>query len=221
MQWSTLLIQFCFRLGLNLSLYTSYGLDGSLTAVQKTSLLNGTTNYPWIDSFNDLDYLLFKSFGLDFLFSLRKVLINFTFVRVAESLWDPKLHVFLSKWDELCPAFEEFATIMGHLYNYNGLVLSNPLVNRGDLLKSPLEHRKAWALILHGEWKISNITTYPTFWEGRNPSWDSSTRKRLASTPCAFSFFTTCYWALPHVMLTPSYLILLNKLVSAPALREK
>lgn len=95
----------------------------------------------WMNSFNGLDRFLFKSFGLDFFFSLHNIAINFSFFHAAASLWDSKLHVFRFKREEQCHTLEEFAAIMGHS-NKEGLVIPNPLFNCGNLLKTLLSIQK-------------------------------------------------------------------------------
>ncbi|KAI8559792.1 hypothetical protein RHMOL_Rhmol04G0202100 [Rhododendron molle] len=92
----------------------------------------------WLNSFNGLDRLHFRSFGRDFIFSLRQVPVNFAFLRAATSLWDPAFHVFRFRREEFCPTIEEFAAIMGHS-DREGLVIPNPLFN---LLRDRLQVQK-------------------------------------------------------------------------------
>ncbi|KAI8535298.1 hypothetical protein RHMOL_Rhmol10G0163100 [Rhododendron molle] len=95
----------------------------------------------WLNSFNSLDRLHFKSFGMDFLFSLRQIPVNFSFLRAATSLWDPAFHVFRFRREELCPTIKEFVAIIGHS-DREGIIVPNPLFNQGNLLKDLLQVQK-------------------------------------------------------------------------------
>lgn len=70
----------------------------------------------WMDSFQSIDCLNFKGFGLDLLFFYKQREINSPFLHPATSLWDLHAHVFHFKYEEMCPTVNEFAAIMGHTH---------------------------------------------------------------------------------------------------------
>ncbi|KAI8571879.1 hypothetical protein RHMOL_Rhmol01G0154200 [Rhododendron molle] len=78
---------------------------------------------------------------MDFIFSLCQIPVNFAFLRAATNLWDPVLHVFRFKREELCPTIEEFTAIIGHS-GKEGLVIPNPLFNQDNLLRDLLQVQK-------------------------------------------------------------------------------
>ena len=59
------------------------------------------------------DKRVFKSYGLDALYSLAKVKVNWTMLYASTYFWDSELHVFRFHRNEICPTHEEFCALFG------------------------------------------------------------------------------------------------------------
>lgn len=60
----------------------------------------------WMLSLSSLEKISFRRYGIDSLFSLRGVKIEWDFLRAAACFWDPIDHVFRFNMEELCPTHE-------------------------------------------------------------------------------------------------------------------
>ena len=80
--------------------------------------LMGSVFFPslrrWMDELRGVDRFNIGGFGLAPLFFLKNVQLQPSILRAVVSFWDPVVHVFRFKGEELCPTVEEFQALLGY-----------------------------------------------------------------------------------------------------------